>query len=253
MGIIETDGIVTREIKYGDSSRILTVITAELGKISVLAGGARSNKSGLLSATQLFSHASFTLFKGREKSLYKINSGEVITSFSSIRESLDKMAYASYFCDAANCVVQENAPDAEQLSLLLNAMFMLSTDKLPNNQVKAVFEFRTLAVQGLLPDLSVCSECGESGNSVFLDFKGGCAYCGECGENKDGLIKAGSAVLSAVSYIASAEAKKIFSFRLPKASLDYLSSLGEYCLEQGLEKHFKTLDYLKKVQSLEGL
>ena len=60
MSVIEAEGVVTREVKYGDSSRILTVITKEIGKISVLAGGARSNRSGLLAVTQLFSHVSLT-------------------------------------------------------------------------------------------------------------------------------------------------------------------------------------------------
>ena len=252
MGIVETEGIVTREIKYGDASRILTVITKEFGKISVLAGGVRANKSGLLAATQLFSHVSFTLFKGREKSLYKINSGEVITPFSAIRESLERMAYASYFCDIANYIVQENAPDTQQLALLLNTMFMLSADKLSYTQIKSVFEFRTLSLQGLMPDLSVCQGCGLEGKTVFLDVHAGCAYCDQCGSKQSaGLIKAGNAVLTAASYISSADSKRIFSFKLPESSLDYLSRLGEYYLEQGLEKHFKTLDYLKKVQALE--
>lgn len=251
MSVIEAEGVVTREIKYGDSSRILTVITKELGKISVLAGGARTNRSGLLAMTQLFSHVSFTLFKGRDKSLYKVNGGEILTSFSSIRDSLDKMAYASYFCDAANYTVQENAPDPEQLSLLLNALYMLSADKLSYIQIKAVYEFRTLALQGILPDLSVCGRCGRSGMNVCLDLENSCAYCADCGAKHDGTtIKTGNSILAAISYIAAADSKKIFAFQLPDKALEYLSSLGEYWLERGLEKHFKTLDYLNKVKML---
>lgn len=251
MSVIEAEGVVTREVKYGDSSRILTVITKELGKISVLAGGARSNRSGLLAVTQLFSHVSLTLFKGREKSLYKINGGEIMTSFSSIRDSLDKMAYASYFCDVANYAVQENAPDPEQLSLLLNALYMLAADKLPYIQIKAVYEFRTLALQGILPDLTVCGDCGKTDAAVYLDSSATCAYCAECGAKHSGTtIKTGNSILSAISYIDAADSKKIFAFQLPEKSLEYLSNLGEYCLERGLEKHFKTLDYLNKVRML---
>lgn len=253
MGIVETEGIITREVKYGDTSRILTVITREFGKISVLAGGVRTNKSGLLAATQLFSYVSFNLFKGREKSLYKINSGEILSSFDRIRESLDRMAYASYFCDITNCVVQENAPEPEQLSLLLNALFMLAGDKAPYEQVKAVFEFRTLAIAGLLPDMTVCRQCGSGETLAYLDPAEGCVFCAPCGKSRSpGTIHAGSAVLGAVSYISLAEPKKIFSFQLSPSSQAYLSRLGEYCTELYLERHFKTLDYLKKVAALEG-
>ncbi|MBQ2614519.1 MAG: DNA repair protein RecO [Clostridia bacterium] len=253
LGIVEAEGIITREIKYGDSSRILTILTKEFGKISVLAGGVRTNKSGLLAATQLFSHVSLQLFKGREKSLYKINSGEIVTSFSGIRESLEKMAYASYFCEVANDVIQENAPDMEQLNLLLNTLFLLSQDKLPYTQIKGVFEFRTLALQGLLPDLSVCDQCGNSPTVFFCPSEASC-YCASCGDTRAATdtIHAGEAVLSAISYITLAESKKVFAFTLPESSCNYLSKLGEYCLTYYLERQFQTLNYLNKVCALGG-
>ncbi len=251
MGLVEASGIITREIKYGDSSRILTVITKELGKISVLAGGARSNKSGLLTATQLFTYAEFTLFQGKGKGLYKINHGEVLTSFSGLRNSLEAMAYASYFCEIANRVIPEDSPDPEQMQLLLNALYLLSEDKLPMEQIKGVYEFRTLAVQGLLPDFSHCSHCHKTEELAYFDITENTVYCNHCKKDSPSLISPGSGVLGAISYIAMADAKKVFSFHLPEQSLSNLSRLGEYCLELQLEKHLKTLDYLKSVRSLE--
>lgn len=88
---IDVCGLVTREVKYGENSRILTVLAKDIGKVSVLASRARTNRSGLLTATQLFAYSNFTLFKGRENSLMKMNEGEVIESFSEIRNSLDNM------------------------------------------------------------------------------------------------------------------------------------------------------------------
>ena len=122
LAIVDAEGIVTKETKYGDTSRILTVITKELGKISVLASNVRKGKSGLLSATSLFSHSKLTLFKNSSSALYKLNEGELVTSFSALRESLEKMAFASYFCDIANFVVQEASPDIAQAELLLRSL-----------------------------------------------------------------------------------------------------------------------------------
>lgn len=251
MGLVETTGIVTREIKYGDSSRILTVITKELGKISVLAGGARSNKSGLLSLTQLFTYGEFNLFQGRGKGLYKINNGDVVHSFANLRNSLEAMAYASYFCEIANRVVPEDAPDPEQMQLLLNALYLLSEGTLPMVQIKGVYEFRTLSIQGLLPDFSLCSRCGKEETLIAFDPRENTVFCQDCAGDSPSLIRPGNAVLHAISYIATADAKKVFSFHLPEQSTSYLSRLGEYCMELQLEKHLKTLDYLKSVCALE--
>lgn len=62
----------------------------------------------------------------------------------------------------------------------------------------------------------------------------------------------GRSITGAVSYIAAAEPKKVFSFALAPESTEYLSKLGEYFTEHSLEKHFGTLDYLKKVMELEN-
>ncbi len=249
MPIVDTEGIVTRETKYGDSSRILTVITRNMGKISVLAGNVRKGKSGLLMATSLFAYSRFTLFKGGSSSLYKLNEAEVINSFSEIKNSLDAMAYASYFCDVTNSVMQEDSSDPKQTDLLLRALYMI--DKSPENaeKIKAVFEFRTLYIAGLMPNLSECGDCGKPTNLTELCPQNGSVYCEKCGAAHP-TMQINDSILAALSYITIADDKKIFAFNMSEKSISYLSSLGEQCIEILLEKNFKTLKYLKNVTSL---
>lgn len=56
----------------------------------------------------------------------KMNEGEVIESFSEIRNSLDNMAYASYFCDIANHICTDGTEENELLGLLLRVLKRLS-------------------------------------------------------------------------------------------------------------------------------
>lgn len=250
LALINADGIVTKETKYGDTSRILTVITKELGKISVLAGNARRNKSGLLTATALFSYSSFTLFKGGSSSLYKLNECELLTSFSALHESLDGMAFASYFCDVTNTVVQEDSPDLAQTRLLLRSLYMLCRDNPDYEKIKAVFEFRTLTIAGLLPNLSSCADCGAVSDLIGLSPKDGCVYCSRCLSKHPEIYKINDSILAAIAYIALAQEKKEFSFNMSDKSIKYLSELGECCIQALLEKNFKTLDYLRRVTAL---
>ena len=75
LGIVETEGIVTREVKYGESSRIITLITKDYGKISAIANNVRTGKLRLLSGLSLFVYSDFVLYEGKGKSgsLYRIN------------------------------------------------------------------------------------------------------------------------------------------------------------------------------------
>lgn len=250
MALVSTDGIITKETKYGDTSRILTVITKDLGKISVLAQGVRKSKLGLLAATSLFSHSRFTIFKSSSSSLYKLNEAEQLTSFASLHSSLDGMAFASYFCDITNSVMQENAPDNEQMELLLRCLYMLSKTDTNPEKIKAVFEFRTLTLSGLMPDISVCGDCGTTAPLCVLSAAEGAAYCDKCKDNHPLALKINNSMLAAISYIILCDDKKIFSFNMSDTSIQYLSYLGEYCTKILFDKSFKTLDYLRKVTSL---
>ena len=249
MAIIDAEGIVTKETKYGDSSRILTVITKEHGKLSVLAGNVRRGKSGLLNATALFSHSRFTLFRTGSSNLCKLNEGELKTSFPELKTSLEKMAFAAYFCEIANYTVQDDAEDALQFDLLLRSLYMLCrSDEL--EKIKAVYEFRTLTAAGLLPDLSVCGGCGATQDLRYLSPNDGCLYCQSCIGGRNGVFEINNGLLAAMAYISVADDKKIFSFKISDSAGRYLSILGEECIKVLLGKSFKTLEYLRNVMSL---
>ena len=62
MGIIKTKGIVTKIVNYSDNDKILTLITAEYGKIQVFCKGAKKNKSAFLSSTEILAFSDMMLF-----------------------------------------------------------------------------------------------------------------------------------------------------------------------------------------------
>ena len=47
MKIVDTKGIILKEVNYSDSSKILKVLTEEYGLISILSKGCRNLKSKL--------------------------------------------------------------------------------------------------------------------------------------------------------------------------------------------------------------
>lgn len=246
MALIEAEGIITKEVKYGETSRILTILTREHGKVSAIAQGVRTNKSGLLAATQLFCLNKFSLFRTRGQSLFKINEARIIEPFKNLRQSLENMAYAAYFADVGNLVMREEDEDEDFLILLLNALYMLDRGKCGREKIKAVFEFRCAAAEGFTPDFLTCRVCG-SGNVKFADFLKGCAYC----EKHGGGYAINKTIASVISYIAGAEKDKIFSFDVGADTLNYLSKMGEEYLKVHLEHEFRTLKYLHSVIGLE--
>ena len=57
------NALILREVRYKESDRILTVLTADAGKLTLSAHGALSKKSRIAAATQQLTYAELTLFE----------------------------------------------------------------------------------------------------------------------------------------------------------------------------------------------
>ena len=85
--LIKVKGIVSRAVQYKDNDKIITVLTAEYGLISVYCHGARSNKSKYLTSTRLFCYSEFVLT--RKKDFYYIKEADYIEAFFDIVNSVN--------------------------------------------------------------------------------------------------------------------------------------------------------------------
>ena len=60
-----TQAIILKRINFGEADRILTAITPEYGKISILAKGVRRSKSKLAGGLELFSVTDIGFINGK--------------------------------------------------------------------------------------------------------------------------------------------------------------------------------------------
>ncbi len=246
LGLLKTEGIVTKTTKYSESSLIVTIITKDFGRISAIANNVRHSKSHMLAGLQLFAYSEIVVHESRSKTgLYKLNEMSVIEGFADIRTSLEKLAFASYFAEAANAAIAEDEPETEILSLLLNSLFALDRGLCPADKIKMVFQWRLSAIAGYEPQLDKCS-CGKTDGNLYLDFGEGRLVCethkrgGNCGKLSEGMRKI-------IEFICQVDGKQIFSFEAGRETIEYLDALGEKYIQTQLDKELPTLRYLKKV------
>lgn len=242
----KTEGIVLRETEYKDADKLLTVLTREHGKITVKARGVKSGRSRSKAACQLLTYSEFTLLEKQGR--YVITEAVPKEMFSELRADIELLYLASYFAQVAEAVAQEEDASPELLSLLLNALYALAKLKKPQKLVKAVFELRLACIAGFLPDLRGCAVCGNPSPDRF-NITQGVLQCATCGnESTDGIrMPVSPGTLAAMRYIASADAKRLFSFTLSDTALTELNGLTESYLSMRLERGFFTLDLYKSL------
>lgn len=238
-------GLVLRVTDYNDRDALLTLLTSQHGKLTVKARGLRRKNSPLIAPCQLLSFAEFTLFEYR--GMYTVNEAHSIELFQGLRRDLCKLSLATYFAQAAEVLSQEDMPNPELLSLLLNCLYALHKLDKPENMIKAVFELRAASIAGYAPDLFGCHNCGDQ-NPAYIDITGGAMLCEKCRSVTEGIrLPVAESVLEAMRYIIYCEPKKLFSFDIGTDSLEYLSNITEAYLITQLERGFSTLDFYKSL------
>lgn len=241
---LKVQALVLRVTTYNDTDALLTVLTRDYGKLTVKARGLRRKNSPLIAPCQLLAFGEFTLFEYR--GMYTINEAQSVELFTQLRKDLTKLSLGTYFAQVAELLSQEDMPNPELLSLVLNCLYGLSALDMAENKVKAVFELRCACIAGYTPDLYGCCRCGNPMPERF-DLSQGHLECNTCRNAESGGIRMPitRGVLDAMRYICGCDQKRLFAFQAGESTLEDLCNVTESYLTTQLERGFSTLDFYK--------
>ena len=243
---LTTQGLVLREVNYKESDKILTVLTQDMGKLTISARGSRKKGGGISAAAQMLVWSEMTLYEYRQRWSLK----EAVTNreFRGVREDLESYALACYFAEIIDQLAPEQLPVPELLALILNALYALENLDRPPVLIKAAFELRAMCLSGYEPDLRGCAVCGAPEPDRF-NISQGVLQCAACRteEENDIRLPMSAGTRAALRYLDSAPSSRVFSFRLAEPSLSELGQITESYLCTRLERGFSTLDFYKSL------
>lgn len=155
-------GINLKSMPFGESDRLLTILTRELGLIRVLAPGARKHRSRLGGRTSLFVVNELLIAQGR--SLDKITQAETLESYAGLGQDLGKLAAGQYLAELVLSQALSDQPQEELFALLSEHLSRL--ESLPNRpgpesltQLVAYLThgiYHLLALAGTAPQVHAC-------------------------------------------------------------------------------------------------
>ena len=237
-------GLVLRVTAYNDTDALLSILTHSHGKLTVKARGLRRKNSPLTATCQLLAYSEFTLFEYR--GMYTINEAHSLELFQLLRRDLQKLSLGTYFAQVAELVCQEDTPNSEHLSLVLNCLHALTKLNVDELQIKTVYELRCACLAGYTPELSACWRCGNTRPNRF-DLSEGSTECASCRNiSSEGIrMPISEGELDAMCYICTCNSKRLFAFRVGEQTLQRLSEISESYLLTQLERGFSTLDFYK--------
>lgn len=244
---ITAPGLVIREQSIGESDRLITVLTAQHGLVRAFSRGAKKTKSKKLAATALLAYSDFTFVKTRDA--YSVEDALVKEVFFELRQDVEKMALAQYFCELAYEFCEEDFESEEVLRLFLNALWLLKSHKKSPAFIKAVTELRLMSLSGYMPAVIGCDRCGKYETDVmFFSPEDGKLYCEECSPIGQ-RYSINASVVQAMRYVTLSDFEKIFSFSLKDEALAKFCELSEGYLLHKTQRKFKTLEFYRMITS----
>lgn len=128
---LRTKAIILRRVNYGEADRILTVLTPDDGVVSVMARGARREKSRLAGGVELFAICNFNLVKSsrNHSNIWTLTGARVEQNFYSIIDDFAKMEFG-YAAIKSVAKVAENVDEPDYFDLLAEVFRSLSNVKI---------------------------------------------------------------------------------------------------------------------------
>jgi DNA repair protein RecO (recombination protein O) len=177
--VFATPAIVLRQRKLGDADKILTLYTANRGKLEAVAKGVRKPRSKLAGHVEPLAHATFQLAQGRNLDI--VTQAETIEAFADLRDDLDRLSRALYACELLDRFTEPREEHFDLYRLLLDTLRRIATRADLDTPVR-YFEMRLLDILGYRPELEECVTCRERLRAVtnYWTAGGGGVVCPNC-------------------------------------------------------------------------
>ena len=148
---LQSKAIVLSRTDYGEADRIITVLTPEQGKLSLMARGARRVRSKLAGGIELFSVVDVSYIQGRGQ-IATLISARLVHYYSNIVKDIDRVQLGYELIKVLHRAT-EDQPEPEYFELLQTAFKALDTSTIGIDVIRAWFQSQLLRFSGQSPNL----------------------------------------------------------------------------------------------------
>lgn len=244
------EGIVLRTMPYGESNKIVTIFTREAGKVTTMASGAKKPRSQLSAVTQLFTHGSFLVRKGR--GMGTLSQGEPISSMRFIREDLEATAYASYIVEIIDRLTEENERYHGVYDLLHEALQAINEEFDPE-AISLFVEWKMLPIGGIHPIVHECANCHATEGEFAFSFKEIGFLCHRCFSLDRHLVRITPTQLKLIRTFYTVPIHQIGDLTLKKETKNFMKKIVRTIYDEQLGVWFKSRAFLDQLEATPAL
>ena len=142
---LRTKAIVLHRTKYGETDRILNLLTPE-GRKSCVAKGVRKEKSKLAGGIEMFTVSDIVIHESEKSDMGILTSAKMVKSYMNIISDLDRFELGSKVIKMTN-KISENV-DSPELFTLVNQCFWALDKNLNRELIESYFLLNLMRISG---------------------------------------------------------------------------------------------------------
>ena len=206
MPTIRTLALVLRTVEVFETSVVATLFTRELGKVSVLAKGARRLKSPLQGGLDLLGVSDIVMFTKASEALDLLAESAPVERFPSLRRDLAALFAGYYIAELLTDLTDLHDPHPKLFDAARITLRHLGDAPSRSSRILR-FELACLRELGIMPSLDRCAGCGGSasaqGGKMSFGLSGGGVLCEACRPGQPHVVPLASVDLDAIRVLAS--------------------------------------------------
>ena len=254
MPAFKTSAIILRRVDYGDYDLILTLFSADQGKIAVIAKNAKQSRRRFAGVLELFSLLQVHCSRRREQGLAVLQEAHLIEPFDGLRAQVLKTAYASYWAELVLIWAEEQQPLAPLYDLLVYVLGELSRGVRQAAVLNLVFQMRLLDLAGLCPNLDACCICKTDLEQVAVKVAGfdlprGGVCCRLCDAQTVQTLCLSRGTIKQLQWIAGGDVARTQRMRFSTQALAEAQAFLEAFVPYHLGREPRSLKFLRQIRN----
>jgi DNA repair protein RecO (recombination protein O) len=253
MSSYSTPAIVLRKVDFGDYDLVITFFTLQEGKITAIAKSAKKSTKRFAGILELFSALNVVYSTGRRKGLPVLQEATLKYPFSSIRTSMLKTAYASYWAQLINEWMESGQKQVEIYELFQYILRKLDSCQTSEAALSILFQMKFITLSGLAPNLGQCSICHIEVEKiketrVQFDFAKGGILCDGCASKTSRKTFLSKGIIKQLLWIEKGDLVKAVRVRFSSDALKEGSEFLETFVPYHLGKEPRSLKFLQQIR-----
>lgn len=117
-----TEAVVLRGVDFSETSRIVTFLTPDRGRIACLAQGARRARSPLTAVLNTFHRLEIVYYYKDSREVQRLSEASLLDAFTGLRRDCEKVAYAAFPLEIAYKTAQPDEPSEDLYEALIHGL-----------------------------------------------------------------------------------------------------------------------------------